>query len=357
MAYLFSLKYYTDTPVGSSAHDDESHTFNLALTHTFNERFSGRVSDSFDIGQEPDLLRAGNTFSTFQRFSGNNIRNYGTISVDAQMTPKFGFSVGYDNTLYDYQASGATITPVGVVASPAGTLNRIENGVHVEGLVTVQPETKALFGYRFTGINYTGDELIGGNVNPVTLAVSNPIMSDTRNSYTHTLYVGGIHNFRPDLTGSLRVGASYTDYYNDPSSSASYTPYVDLSVKWTYAEDSYVEGGFTYNRNASDQINFGVTNNRFTLDEQSGTVFASVTHRLTPKIYGSLTGQYQNSIFNGGGTIDGEAENYYLFGLNLEYRFNPHISAHIGYNYDNLQSQIGRSFDRNRVYFGFTASY
>ena len=28
------------------------------------------VKDSFVIGQEPDLLRAGNTFTTFQRYFG-----------------------------------------------------------------------------------------------------------------------------------------------------------------------------------------------------------------------------------------------------------------------------------------------
>jgi hypothetical protein len=31
--------------------------------------------------------------------------------------------------------------------------------------------------------------------------------------------------------------------------------------------------------------------------------------------------------------------------------------VHGGYNYDNLDSDIGRSFDRNRVYFGVTATY
>jgi hypothetical protein len=49
---------------------------------------------------------------------------------------------------------------------------------------------------------------------------------------------------------------------------------------------------------------------------------------------------------------------FYLLGLNLEYRFNSNFSADVGYNYDRLESDLGgRSFDRNRVYLGITATY
>ena len=72
---------------------------------------------------------------------------------------------------------------------------------------------------------------------------------------------------------------------------------------------------------------------------------------------GSITGQFQNSVISGG-VFNDVAERYYLVGLNVEYRFNPHLSAHVGYNYDKLDSDIfNRSFDRNRVYAGVTATY
>src|SRR5579862_3795705 len=63
---LYSFKYYQNIPVGSTSHDDNTFTFNAGLTHAFNEQISARVSDSFVDGQEPDLLRAGNVFSTYQ---------------------------------------------------------------------------------------------------------------------------------------------------------------------------------------------------------------------------------------------------------------------------------------------------
>jgi predicted porin len=47
-----------------------------------------------------------------------------------------------------------------------------------------------------------------------------------------------------------------------------------------------------------------------------------------------------------------------LVGLSLQYRFTPNFSAEVGYNYDNVKSDIAdRGFDRNRVYVGVTGSY
>ena len=69
-------------------------------------------------------------------------------------------------------------------------------------------------------------------------------------------------------------------------------------------------------------------------------------------------GQFQNSTYNGG-DFDNETERFYTIGVNLAYHFNPHFSTEVGYNFDKLDSDsaIGRSFDRNRVYIGGTASW
>ena len=46
------------------------------------------------------------------------------------------------------------------------------------------------------------------------------------------------------------------------------------------------------------------------------------------------------------------------YGGNLEYRFNPHLSAQVGYDFDHLDSEIAnRTYFRNKVYIGATASY
>lgn len=365
LGFLYSFKYYNDKPIGNSVHSEQTFTFNAGLEHSFTERYKARVNDSFVIGQEPDLLRAGNTFSTFQYVSGDNIRNNGSIAFDGQITPDFGIGLGYDNAFYDYKDRGFTTTGGGlfpaVVPSLAGILNRIENRAHVEGLYQVLPDTKALIGYQFTDLDYNANEPIAGNVFFGTFLLPTA-MSDSRNYREHSGYVGLEHNFTPDLTGSIRGGVSYTEYYNANGSDSPVSPYVDATLKYTYAPQSYAEVGFSYDRAPTDVLaNSGtaaITPNgsSITLDAESAVAFASVTHQITPSLFGTLMGQFQNNDYRGG-LADGKTEQFYLFGLDFEYRFNQYLSAHAGYNYDNLGSELGRHFDRNRVYIGVTATY
>jgi len=361
LGLLYSLKYYQDRPPGTSSHSDQTFTFNAGVDHSFSERYKVRVNDSFVIGQEPDLLRSGNTFSTFQYVPGDNIRNYGSIAFDAQLSPDFGLGLGYDNGFYDYKDTGVIVDPLSGAITPslAGILNRIENRFHVEGLYQALPDTKALIGYQFTDVDYTANQVIAGQVIFGTFLIPTAT-SESRNYRQHTGYVGAEHNFSPDLTGSIRGGASYTEYYNAPGVDKPVTPYVNATLKYMYAPQSYVEGGFSYDIAPTDVIANNVSivqsGSSLTLDAESAVAFASVNHRITPNIFGSLIGQFQNNLYHGG-QFDGKTEQFYLIGVNMEYRFNQYLSAHAGYNYDNLGSELGRHFDRNRIYMGVTASY
>jgi hypothetical protein len=344
--FLYDLKYYDRIPQGSTSHEDQSFTFNLALTHAFSERYHGSVRDGFVIGQEPDLLRAGSLFSTYQRVSGSNIRNYGALSFDGELTRELGFEIGYDNGFYDYADTGGTAAD----PSLGGTLNRLEHYIHLDGRWKLAPETTAILGYQFAQTGYTANEPIG------LLTTNGPAYySNARNSYSHYAYVGLDNNFSSALTAAFRVGARYIDFYNNPySTSGNVTPYASLSVRYTYARESYAELGGRYDRNSTDIT--GSDANSLTTDETSGTIYGNLSHHFTPKLVGGVTAQIQDSTFNGG-PDNGKNEIYYLAGLNLEYRFNLHLAADVGYNYDKLDSSIGRSFDRNRVYLGITASY
>lgn len=362
LGVLYSLEYYDNKPPFDANHYDQVFTFSGGLTHRFSEQLKASINDSFVIGQEPDLLRAGNTFATFQRVSGDNIRNYGSANLDAQLTPKVGLGLGFDNAYYDYKDTGAssTIDPTTgldvVNPSIAGALNRMEDRVHLEALYELMPETKALIGYQFTDVDYTQNEPISGYLAfPGTI-----VYSRARDYREHTGYLGLEHNFLPNLTGSLRVGASYSDYYNDPTAKGSYTPYVNMTLRYTYSPQSYVEAGFSYDRNATDVVGLlgaGTGLAQITLDAESAVVYATINHHIVGNLFGNLMAQFQNSTYNGG-EYNNVSEQYYLLGLDLQYRFNQYFSADAGYDYDNLQSPtIGRTFDRNRVYIGVTASY
>lgn len=352
--YVYSYKWYDKTIPGETGHADSTHIFNAQLDHIFNERYNLTLRDSFVIGQEPDVLRTGNAFTTFQRISGNNIRNDGDIIFRSQWTPLIGTEVGYGNAWFDYDDSGGN----GASPSFSGLLDRIENRIHLDARFMVLPETVALAGYQFRAVGYTANEEIGFTSRP-DLPV---VFSDNRNFYEHYFYIGAEEVFNPQLTASARVGARYLDFYNDPSGSGNgWGPYAMLNVRYVYMQDSYVELGLTQDMNATDVVGGGASAGTgptsFTASSESTSIYGSVNQKITPKLRASLIGQFQYSNFNGG-AFDGSSENYYLVGLNLTYQFTPHFSGEVGYNYDNLESDVaGRSFDRNRVYIGVTGSY
>jgi len=347
LGYTFSFKYYENQLLGTEDHDDMSHTINLAFDHAFNERYRIAVKDSFVIGQEPDMLRVNNTMETFQRVPGDNMRNYGSIVFDGQATRLFGYEVGYANSFFDYDAE-----------QTAGLLNRVENMGHFDTRWQLLPQTVGVLGYQFRDINYTGDQEIGGP--------GSGTFSEDRNARIHYGYAGVDHAFRPDLTGSLRAGAQFIDYYNDPNTESDVSPYVLASLRWTYMPESYLEVGFTHDINSTDILGAPDAEGSFTMSAESSVAYLTLNQRITPKLFGSLMAQFQNSSYNGG-SLDGESEQFWMAGLNLEYRFNPNFSAHVGYSYDRLGSDIlwnpadatagDRSFDRNRVYIGLTARY
>jgi hypothetical protein len=336
LAYVFSFKYYDHKPIDSSTKYDQSHIFNAVLDHAFSERYKLNARESFVIGQEPDILRVGNAMETFQRISGDNIRNDAAIDFDAQLTRLFGFEIGYENSFWDYAQHGTGTPADALDPSPSGLLDRVENSVHLDSRWFICPETVGIFGYRFRDVDYTGNEDIGVR-NDLT-----PVRSDNRNFRQHSLYVGAEQTFRPDLTGAARVGASYIDYYNDPTDSGSgWTPYAMANLRYTYQPQSFLEVGLSQDVNATD-VAQAVGSDRFTQSEES-TVFAS--HQ----------GQFQYSSITGDSSL---TEKDYQIGLNLTYQFTPHFSTEVGYNYDKLESDIpGRTFDRNRVYIGVTGSY
>jgi len=345
LGYLYSFRWYDKPPLGNDQKYDQSHTFNAVFNHAFSDRYLLNVSDSFVIGQEPDLLRAGDTFNTYQRVPGDNIRNYGEIKFNAQITRLFGIELGYDNSYWNYDDKGGDA----FFPSEAGLLNRIEHYIHLDGRWQILPQTVGVLGYRYGQVDYTANEEIGED-----FLTGDIYKSSVRNNRSHYIYVGADHSFRPDLTGSLRGGARFTDYHNEPGGETEISPTASASLAWTYAPESSLTLGVTHDRNATDL--FSAVGGDLTTDAESTSVFGTVNHRIMPRLYGSLTAQFQNSALNGG-AFNNVDERYYLVGLNIEYRFNPHFSTHAGYNYDRLDSEANRSFDRNRFYVGVTATY
>jgi hypothetical protein len=349
MRYIYGLYFYQRREELGENPIDQTQQFDLWVDHAFTERWQARVQDSFIMGQEPELIDP-NT-SVTRRINGNNIRNTGTLTLDTAWTRLFSTALKYQNSFFDYQNNGATIDNLATQgASLAGLLNRIEQLVSLDFQWHVAPETVAFFGGQFGAVNYIGDEPIALN----TVGPQPFYYSDARDSRSYYGYVGVQRSMLANLSFTGKIGAQYTDNYNDNTTSLN--PYADLSLIYTYLPGSYAQIGFTQTQNATDQITPD-SSGHITLDTEASTVYASINHKLTSKLLGTVIGRWQHSVYNQG-LYNNQAEDYYSLGVNLSYSFNQHFSVDAGYNYDDVVSKVpGNNYTRNRIYLGVSATY
>ena len=376
MRYIYGLYYYQKREDLGQNPIDQTHQFDLWVDHAFTERWQARVQDSFVVGQEPELIDPNGT--VLHRVEGNNISNVGTLTLNTIWTRLFSTALGYQNSFYDYENSGGTATlPVATVLPPspmppggytfgspgsvdsslAGLMNRIEQSAWLNLQWEVRPETMLQVGGRFELVNYTGDEPVA-YFSPFPYDPNTSILyhSSDRDSRSYIGYLGFQHAFLPNLSVNAQGGIQYTESYNDPLSSPSLAPYAVMSATYTYAPGSYAQIGFTESQEATDVIEPDAQG-RITQSTENSTVYASINHKLTPKLLGTVIGRWQHSVYNQG-FYNNQAVDYYNLGVNLSYSFNHHFSVDAGYNLDNLVSQIpGSSYMRNRVYLGVTAAY
>jgi len=372
-SYLYDMRYYDQRH-----NTDQSHDIEFNLDHNISERYALNLSDSFVIAQEPDVIAGTGAFATPIRSNGNNVRNTASINFRAQLTRLFGLVFGYANNFLDYQESFGTSLDQ-TQPSRSAVLDRDEHQFHVDTTWQVAPETTAILGYSFGAIYYSSAESIlndpipapGSGSPPYPYAGSFFVPSSSRDNYAHGFYLGLDHAFLPELTGSIRAGLQYIDYYNDVNlttlpvlqrqSHSTLSPYVDMTLSYMYMKDGILKFGFRHAHNQTDvtattaNLGAGVT-----LDEESSVVYGSISQKLTPispRLSGTLTAQYQNSVWNQG-PGNGSTENLYLLGLGLNYQFNQYLSAECGYNYDLVRSDLqGRGYQRNQIFVGVGVMY
>lgn len=341
-SYTYTLRWYEDRQNNSA---DHSHQVRFKVNHAFNERFKLEVKDDFVIAQEGQVIDPSGAVTSL-RNDGDNLRNTARVGLNAELTPVIGLDVSYQNSIYDYDESGN--------GSRSALLDRMEHLGNINARWQAAQNTAGLFGYMYGAAGYSSSDSLAENAPFVPGTNTDPA---SRDSTSHTIYVGADQIFTSKLNASLRIGAEFTDYPDavggmDDSTTS---PYVDGSATWTYNPGSYLLLGLRVDRNATD-IAFQNSADP-TLDQLSTSAYASLNHRITPKLTGSLLGHFQHSTFNGG-SADGDSDNFLLAGLNLSYQINAFLSTEGGYNYDRLDSDIaGRSFTRNRVYIGVRATY
>jgi hypothetical protein len=337
LGYIYSLRWFEARDEDSA---DHSHELTLRADHRFSERYQINFEDSFVYAQEPEVIDEGAIVTApNRRTDADAFRNRAAINFDAKLTDLIGIGLGYKNHWYNYDQEGAF--------SRSALLDRFEHYFRIEGKWQAREHLAALLGYQMAIFDYSSDEVIA--LSPVL----GPVVGDDRDNVAHQFFVGVEQSLSSQFTAAARAGAQYTDY--DHLEGDELSPWVDISGTYTYLPGSFLQFGFRHTRNATDIT--APAADEVVTDQETSALFASINHRLTPRMIGSLIGQFQRSTFNNG-AIDGDIDNFLLLGLNFEYRFNPNWSTELGYNFDRLDSDLpARSFTRNRVYAGVRATY
>ncbi|MFM2294144.1 MAG: hypothetical protein RLZZ350_557 [Verrucomicrobiota bacterium] len=325
--YSYSFRDYLNRP-GSTDYD-QTHEFNAWLMHAFSQRFSVDAVDTFTISREPTVQDPSLGVA---RSNGDSVRNQAEVSLHTQATRLLEVVLGYRNTYVDYRDPGYSVL-----------LDRVEHNINLELKWQAMPETYALFGYEYGMVNFLNS------------------VGKARDSHTHRVYAGVEHKFVSNLTGSVKAGADFfaldnAARYSSFSGSTNVTsstvsPFIEASMRYVYLAGSFVEVGFKHERNQTD-VN--------AVDEESSSVYSTISHRITPKLTGTLTGRYNHGEFFTGSSSSTTKNNEdtVLLGIDFKYQFTRNFSSQVGYNYDGICSDIdGRGYDRNRIFWGVTVSY
>ena len=341
-SYLYSMKYFFDR---TDEDIDQMHLVDLVLRHDFSENSILKVSDSFSYTAEPAITDQGGAVTAPTiRSEGDNFRNLADIAYDQTVTRNFGVTVGYRNVWYDYDQEGA--------GSFSALLDRTEHYPKLDTRWVLTPTLTGVVGYMFGMTRFNSDDsLMPG------FPATGPYQPEYRDSDAHFIYGGVDAIVNPQASISFRGGASSTDYINADESSE-WTPYGELSFIYNYLPESFVQVGVRYAKNRTDlAYNISDLGAGPTLDQDTITGFLALNHKIMDRLTGSLTAQVQNGEFNGG-SYDGEADGFYTAGVSFLYELTQYLGLEAGYNFDRLDSDIpGRSYTRNRLYFGVRGTY
>lgn len=359
LRYTYGLYYYQKRAEQGSSPIDQTHDVDLWVDHAFSERLEAKVQDSFIVGQDPQL--SATPTSTPYRVQGNYLNNIGIITLHTELSMLFSADLGFQNNWLYYTEHGTTEAGLlngSQAASDAGLLNNINQNIYLNFNYDFRPDLTFLIGYQFGVTAYTGNEPIA--LGPDLASGQQYFFSDYRNQYSHFLYLGGQYAATANLSMSVQAGFQYSDNYNlpsyDPQSASSFDPYANVAATYTYLPGDYIQLGFTQSQNPTSEAT-PTSNHEITLYQESSVLYASVNHQITPYLLGSVIGHYQYSKFVGGALNNG-SQNWYSFGVNLSYTFTPHLSAEVGYNFNDLVTDApGENYNQNIEYVGVTGTY
>jgi hypothetical protein len=289
-----------------------NHSLMARVAHSFSTASNLDVTAYYRVVENPESLLSGVPLSTEQ--------SYRSTQVDARFTtvagPKTTVTTKYRFIDFNYES-----------AALGHELDRAENLFGVEAAYALLPETKLIGEYRFQSIGYDRD----GNF---------------KDKDSHFLMVGADYASSRQLTLSGRVG--FEDRKRDSAPDTT-TPYVELTGRYLYGENSFVSAGYVYTMEESSDVS------RF-LDTKVNRVFTNVQHRLTGTLTASGSITYSPSQLQGRGAQSDIDEDIVRFGLGLAWQPNKNLTVALNYDRDEVASHDAfRDQSRNR--YGVSAHF
>jgi len=308
-SYFLSADYMQDRPGDQNL---LSQTLAARLAHSYSPATNIDLSGTYDIDQNPESLQAGIPLNTDQSFKRGEL--------DARFTTAFGQKGGavakYRYISFAYDSD-----------SLATQLDHSENLLGLELSYAMLPETKIVGEYRYQVISYDHN---GG----------------FKDKTSHFLMGGFDYNPGKQVTMSGRFGAEDRQRDSQPDVTA---PYVELTTRYSYTENSFVAAGYSYTmEESSDPIRFN--------DSEVNRFFVNVQHRLSGPFTASGSITYEPSQLQGRAPQQDISESTLRFGVGLAWQPTKNLTISATYDLDDIQSD-DPTREQNRERMGINASF
>ncbi len=321
--YTFGATYYPDR-AGSSF--DLSHEFVARYNHSFSDRFDLEVRDRVSDSDQPEISSG----AVVNRVAGSYVNNTFTLQGTAQWAPKLSTVTTFTNDYFTY--SDPTQSQLN---------DRDVNTLQHDFRFLLTPTLTLVAGGTYTNVGYSDDITPAGLTNTVS-----------RDWESETIYAGLDYNFTPQLTAGFRAGGVVTQY--DASSGSELDPYAEVFANWQVGARSSLNFDYTHTVAQTDVDSYSSTlSDNFSL---------TARYQFTPRFSGQLQGDYNlaqnqadSSIIAGQGDFQ---ENTFGISFGLGYDLTRYLNLNMGYDYSEVDSDdSGRSYTRNQVSLGLTATY
>lgn len=308
-SYELIYDYFDNRPGDKSL---DSHELAAAFDHSFSPVTTLHIADYYSIVRNPESLLSGITLNTDQSYN----RNVFDARFATNIAPQFGLAVKFQSVDYAYDDTLLAIQ-----------LDHMEN---LYGLVLgydVGPDLKAVAEIRHTDILY---ENFGSG----------------KNKHSDFLIGGVDYTVAKRITASGRLGYEWRQRDGDGDVQ---TPYVQLSLRHDYAEQSFVSAGYVYTfEENSDIARYSDTKvNRF---------FLMVQHALSPLFVASGSFNYEPSQLQGRLGFPNADETTSRLGLALSYLPTKNWRFTASFDYDDINSD-DPSRGQNRERAGLSAAF